>query len=90
MKTEKRRAFIIHFLYFIIILSVSFAVIKYALPMLSPFVIAFLIAYGLKGPVTFLSRKMNLNPKITAILSVLLFYCTIGLLITLLSVKAVS
>lgn len=57
MKTEKRRAFIIHFLYFIIILSVSFAVIKYALPMLSPFVIAFLIAYGLKGPVTFLSRK---------------------------------
>ena len=90
MKTEKRRAFIIHFLYFIIILSVSFAVIKYALPMLSPFVIAFLIAYGLKGPVTFLSRKMNLNPKITAILSVLLFYCTIGLLITLLSVKAFS
>ena len=90
MKTEKRRAFIIHFLYFIIILSVSFAVIKYGLPMLSPFVIAFLIAYGLKGPVTFLSRKMNLNPKITAILSVLLFYCTIGLLITLLSVKAFS
>ena len=43
MKTEKRRAFIIHFLYFIIILSVSFTVIKYALPMLSSFVIPFII-----------------------------------------------
>ena len=58
--------------------------------MLSPFVTAFLIAYGLKGPVIFLSRKMNLNRKTAAILSVLLFYCTIGLLITLLSVRAFS
>lgn len=90
MKTEKRRAFIINFLYFTLIMAVSFIIIKYGLPMLSPFVIAFLIAYVLRRPIGYISGRLGISRKLSAILTVLLFYCTIGLLISLLSVKAIS
>ena len=50
MKTEKRREFVIHFMYFMILFLMAFAVIKYGMSMLSPFVAAFLIAWVLKDP----------------------------------------
>lgn len=90
MKTEKRRAFIIHFAYFSILFLMAFTVLKYGLSMLSPFVAAFLIAWVLKGPIGFVSGKLRLNWKPAAILVVLLFYSTIGFLIFLLGVKALS
>lgn len=56
--------------------------------MLAPFVIAFILAYILKRPIRLLSKKLHMNHKFSAILIVLLFYCTIGLLISLLGIKA--
>ena len=90
MKTEKRRAFIIHFAYFSILFLMAFVVLKYGLSMLSPFVAAFLIAWVLKGPIGFVSKRLRLSWKAAAILVVLLFYSTIGFLIFLLGVKAFS
>lgn len=90
MNTEKRRAFIINFMYFAIILLIIFVIIKFGLSMLTPFVVAFLIAYFLKGPIRFLSKKLHINRKVTAIVLVLLFYSTIGLLLVLLGIKAYS
>ena len=78
---EKKKAFIINFLYFAFLLCAVFLLLKYGLPMLSPFVIAFVIAYLLKRPVIFLSRKLHLPRKPAAVLLVLVFYSTIGLLI---------
>ena len=90
MKTEKRRAFIIHFAYFSILFLMAFVVLKYGLSMLSPFVAAFLIAWVLNGPIGFVSKRLRLSWKAAAILVVLLFYSTIGFLIFLLGVKAFS
>ena len=90
MKTEKRREFVIHFMYFMILFLMAFAVIKYGMSMLSPFVAAFLIAWVLKGPIGFVSKRLRLNWRIAAVLVVLLFYSTIGFLIFLLGVKAFS
>ena len=84
MKTEKRRAFIIHFAYFSILFLMAFVVLKYGLSMLSPFVAAFLIAWVLNGPIGFVSKRLRLSWKAAAILVVLLFYSTIGFLIFLL------
>ena len=47
-KTELRKAFIINFLYFAIILVIAAVLLKFALPLLAPFVIGFLIAYCLR------------------------------------------
>ena len=87
---EKKKAFIIKFLYFAFLLCAVFLLLKYGLPMLSPFVIAFVIAYLLKRPVIFLSRKLHLPRKPAAVLLVLVFYSTIGLLISLLGIRAFS
>ena len=43
MKTEERRAFIINFLYYAIWLAIAFVILRYGLPMLTPFVAAFVI-----------------------------------------------
>ena len=78
METEKRRAFIIDFMYFAILALLCFAVLKYAMPLLAPFIIGFALAYLLKGPIRLLSGKLRLNGKISAIVVVLVFYGTIG------------
>lgn len=88
METEKRRAFIINFVYFALLLLTAFVALKYALPLLAPFVTGFIIAYMLRKPIRFLASKLHLNRKLAAIIIVLIFYSTIGLVITLLSMKA--
>ena len=90
METEKRRAFIIDFAYLALMLVTAFIVLKYALPLLAPFVIGFIIAYILRKPIRFLAAKLRLNRKLVAVAVVLVFYCTIGLMITLLGMKAFS
>ena len=42
--TEKKRAFIISVVYLLIILALAYIVLKYAMPLLGPFVIAFIIS----------------------------------------------
>ena len=77
---QKRRQFIINFLYFGIIFMLAFVLLKYGLPMVSPFAAGFVIACILRKPVLFLAEKLPLSQKAAAVLTVLLFYCTIGIL----------
>ena len=85
MNLEKKRSFIINILYFGLMVLILFVLLKYALPLLMPFVIGFVIAYLLKRPIRFVSTKLKVNRKLVAIIMVLVFYCTIGLLLVLLS-----
>ena len=87
---EKKRNFVIQFCYYAIILAVAFVLIKFALPLLLPFVIAFVIAYALKRPIRFISDKLRLPRKLTAVLMVALFFGTIGTLLTLLVIRLFS
>lgn len=87
---EKRRRFIINFLYFAIILGVVFLFVKFLLPLLAPFVLGLLIAYALQRPTKFLARKTKVPRKLMAVLLVLVFYGTVGVLLALASVKAFS
>ena len=67
-----------------------FLVLKYGLPMVAPFVTAFVIAYLLRRPICFASGRLHINRRVMAILMVLLFYSVAGLLFTLLCVKIFS
>ena len=54
--SEKRKRFIINFVYFAIILLLAYFALKYAIFAVMPFVIAFLVSWVLKdAPVTFSS-----------------------------------
>lgn len=87
---EKRRRFIINFLYFAIIAALTFVILKFAMTLLFPFVAALVIAYILQRPIRFLAIKFQIPPKISAIFIVLLFYGIIGTLLVLGSIRAFS
>ncbi len=88
METEQKRAFIIQILYYLIWAAAFILVIKYGFSKLAPFVLAFIIASILRKPTCSLSKTLKLPQKPVALLLVLVFYSTIGLLITFLSIQA--
>lgn len=90
MTTEKRKTFLINFTYFAVILVTAFLLLYFVMPLASPFVIGFVIAWLLQRPIRFLRQKLPLPDKLIAVLSVVLFYGTAGLLLALLGIKAFS
>ena len=90
MHVEKRRAFIVNFIYFLIIAAIVILIFKYAVPLLSPFVIALLISLLLRRPIRFLSQKTRIPYKPVAIVTVILFFATIGTVISLAAIKLFS
>lgn len=90
MDYEKRKQFIVNLLYFGLIALLIYIAVKYGFGLLSPFLLAFLIAYLIKTPAKFISQKTGLPYKPISLILVLLFYGTAGVVIALLSVKVVT
>ncbi len=75
--TDKQKKFIIQFLYWAILIGSTFLLGKYVLPVLVPFIIAFIVASILDKPILYISQKTKMSRKIAAILSLLLFlFCS--------------
>ncbi|MEG1862189.1 MAG: sporulation integral membrane protein YtvI [Oscillospiraceae bacterium] len=83
MPIEKRKEFIINFVYFGILLALTGLAIKYGLAWLSPFVIAFLVAFALKPVINRLHIITKLRRSFTAIICVASFYLVTVLLLSL-------
>jgi len=90
MNTDKQRNFLIGFAYYAVILLIAVALLKYAMPLLAPFVAAFIIAFLLQRPIRFISRLLHLPQKITALLLVLLVYVAVGLVLSLIGIRVIS
>jgi len=87
MNVERKRDFIINVIYFLIIAAIIYITIKYALGWFLPFVLGFGIAFMLKPLINVITKKLKINRKIVAGITVLLFYATVGALFTLIIVK---
>ncbi|MEG1059982.1 MAG: sporulation integral membrane protein YtvI [Oscillospiraceae bacterium] len=83
MQTEKRRKFIINVMYWLLVLALVYVTVKYLLPLLTPFVIAFVIAFALKPVIRFFRSKCKMCNAVAAIFAVVLFYLTVGVLISI-------
>ncbi len=90
MEIEKRKKFLINFAYLALILAIAFVIVKYGLGLISPFLIAFLVAYFIRKPANFIASKIKVPYKIVAILFVLVFYLIIGVLLFIIGVKLFS
>jgi len=90
MVTEKRKRFIINFLYFAIILGIAIFICRYALGVLISFVIALLVALLLKPIIRFLREKCHIQKTVAGIVVVILFYALIVFLITIGGIKLFS
>lgn len=84
---EKRKRFIINTAFVIIIAVIFYAVIKYALSVLLPFFIAFVLSALLQPAVRFIRKKTKLRQKKASLIVVVMFLCTIGVLLSLLAIE---
>ncbi len=88
---EKRRSFIINFLYFSIFLALYFFVVKYLFGYLLPFVIATALAVFLQKPVRKISNKLHIKAHgVVSLLFVLLIVVTIVGVLGLIGYSLVS
>ena len=87
MKLEKRKQFIVNFLYFAIILGVVVLLTRYALGVLMPFIVALLVSLLLKPFVAFFNEKFKIPRSIAGIVLVVLFYALVGFLLTVIGVQ---
>ena len=87
---EKRKTFLINFAYFGVYTMIVYTVLRYGFRLVAPFVVGFIVAYLLKVPIAFLSRKLRMPRKPAALLTVMLFYVTVGSVIALLGMKLVG
>jgi len=71
-------------------LAIAFAIVKYGIGLISPFLFAFIVAYIIRKPANFVATKLKIPYKIVAILLVLIFYLIIGLLLVIIGVKLFS
>ncbi len=90
MQLEKRKQFIVNFLYFAIILGITILITRYALGVLMPFLIALVVSLLLKPLVQFLREKVHLHKGFAGIFVVLLFYALISFLLIILGVQIFS
>ena len=60
---DKKRTFIINILYYGMILIFGYLGLKYLLPVMLPFLVAFIVVWALKYPADFLSRKLRCGHK---------------------------
>lgn len=90
MILEKRKAFLINTAYFGVFILAAVVLLRYIMPMATPFVVGFVIAYVLKRPIRLLSKHLPVPDKLIAILVVLTFYGIVGLLLSLLGIKIIS
>lgn len=87
MNTKRQGQFLIRFAYFAVILAIAIFICRYGIPALLPFVVAFVVSLLLRPLVRFLHEKCRIHKGIAAVVTVLLFYCLLGLVLVLLSVK---
>ncbi len=71
--TEKRKQFIINFMYWGIVVVGGLLLAKYILPTLFPFIIAFIVACMLNKPIQYITKKINGHRKIASVVMLLLF-----------------
>lgn len=89
-KVEHRRSFIINIIYIVVVLALVYITLKYLTGVLLPFALAFAIVFVLKPLIEFGERRLKMKWGLSSALIMTLFYCTIGVLITILIIQFVQ
>lgn len=84
------KKFIINVIYVFLIVAITYVIFKHVVPLTSPFIFAFVIAYLLKKPTKFITSKIGLPREPVAFFLVLMFYSTVGVFASLVGVKLIT
>ncbi len=80
MTKERMTQFLIKFAYAAVILGLIFAGFKYVLPLLMPFLLAFVFSVLLREPARFLSEKLRISRRLVSTILVTLFFILLATL----------
>jgi sporulation integral membrane protein YtvI len=87
---DKKVDFVLNSAYFVLLAAFLYVFMRYLFSLISPFLLAFAIAYLLERPAKLLARSSKAPMKVVTLLLVLVFYSLIGLVLFLLGAKLVS
>ncbi len=90
MTIEKRKNFIINIIYFALIITIVYIVIKYVLGLVMPFIIGFIVALLLRPVINFASENLHVHTKAVAVTLILLFYGAAGFFVSWIGVGVIS
>lgn len=80
MTKERMTQFLIQFAYGAVILGLVFLGFKYVLPLLMPFLLAYLFSLLLRKPTDYLSKRLKIGRRLVATVLVTLFYLLLAVL----------
>lgn len=86
MNIEQKKNFLINVAYILVVILIGYGIYKYLLPILAPFLLGALFAYG----IVCLSRRMKVDNKWIRILLILLCYVLLGGLISICIIKGIA
>ena len=87
---ELRRKRIINFVYFSIVIGLSYLFFKYCFWAVSPFIIAFFIATLVQKPTNLITKKLPIKRSLVSIFFVLILFFALGGVISLIGIKLVD
>ena len=90
MDIERQKNFIIRFIYWTLAAGIVYCVLKYVMPLLTPFVIGFLVAVLLRPLAYRIAKVARLNQKWTAVVILLLFYAALATILVFSGIKLAS
>ncbi|MGM9973968.1 MAG: sporulation integral membrane protein YtvI [Clostridiaceae bacterium] len=88
MNLEKKTAFIINFIYFMIVALIAFVALKYGIGWFLPFILAFSITLAMRPIILLITKKTKIPYKIASIVVLALFFAIVGVLISLLFMRS--
>lgn len=90
LRVERRRAFLINFVFFALIVAIGYVVLKFLFWPLFPFLMAFVFAMVFQRPVHFVERKLKIGRGFPSVLLVLLILTVVLGVLTLLGALLVN
>ena len=87
MDIDRQKKFIVQFAFWLLVGGVVYVLLKYVMPLLTPFIIGFLVAIMFRPLSAWLSKITRLNQKIVALLILMLFYAAMSTVLILSGVK---
>ena len=89
-RLKRQKEFLIRAAYWTALGGLAILVLRYAAAVLFPFVLAFAVAWALSFPVDFVTERLPMGRKTTAVLIVVLFYALLALLFYLLGYQILN
>ncbi len=81
MNLESKKTFLIKLAYLVAVVALIYCTLKFAVPVILPFIIGFAVAFILNKPIRKISAKLNMKRTIVGIVMLLLFYAVVGLVL---------